>query len=53
MKRAFLILIGIILLRGSAEQQTGFVKTPYADKAEYMEARQRLIEAELTMYLLL
>jgi len=49
MKRVFLILTCIILLCGSAEQQTGFVKTHYADKADYMEARQRLIEAELAL----
>jgi len=49
MKRAFLILICVILLCGSAEQQIGFVKKHYADKADYMEARQRLIEAELAL----
>jgi len=46
MKRISLLLTCVILLCGNAAQQAGFVQKRYADVAAYMEARQRLIEAE-------
>lgn len=49
MKRIFLYLICIILICGFTAWQTAFIQKRYANKAEYMEARQRLIEAELTL----
>jgi len=49
MKRSFLFLICAILICGFAAWQTGFVQKRYANKAEYMETRQRLIEAELAL----
>lgn len=49
MKRVWLVLFISLLLGGSLIFREGFVKEAYKDTADYMQARERLIEAELAL----
>jgi adenosine deaminase CECR1 len=49
MKRAFILILCVLFFGGCNQPRDQYVKKRYEDVDDYMEARQRLIKAELAM----